>query len=138
MARITLTAAQHARLVALGEEKIRLLVSETTDQIGLGQFVPVETNPDGTPVAGTDWFTAHPDLQNGAVTELPKLFARLKFATARTREKKIRAIIDKPDKPDGRPGMTRDERRDAWRPAGGTASRPTPPKPGRKVGRLRG
>ncbi len=119
MARITISNAVHTRLVALGDPTLRRIVSETTDQIGLGRFVPVDTKADGTPATGTDWFTAHPDNQANAIRALPALKARLLFALEPTNVTKMRALVKDVDGSDTKQPITDTERAVKWRAAGG-------------------
>ncbi len=114
MTRITLTNAEHNRLQALGDATVRRIVSETTDQIGLGRFVPVD--PDDP---NTDWFTAHPDNQNNARQALPILADRLRFAVRQSNATKIRALVKDVDGTDTIPPITRADRAARWRAAGG-------------------
>ncbi len=119
MARITISNAEHTRLVALGDATLRRIVSETTDQIGLGRFVPVNTKADGTPATNTDWFTAHPDNQANAIRALPALKARLQFALEPANVTKMRALVKDVDGSDTKQPITDTERAVEWRAAGG-------------------
>lgn len=92
--RLVLTAREHASLVALGEADVRRIISSSTDQIGLGRFVPVDTDDNGDPVVGTDWFTAHPDDQANAVRAPPKLQERLQWVIDPANSPRVKLIVD--------------------------------------------
>ena len=114
--RITITSAEHDRLVSLGDSTVRRIVSETTDQIGLGRFVPVNTNLDGTPRANTPWFTEHPDNQGNARQALPVLRLRIKWALRNSNQTFMQALVADAE---AEFPISRAEEATRWKTAGG-------------------
>jgi len=122
--RITITSAEHDRLASLGDSTVRRIVSETTDQIGLGRFVPVNTKADGTPRANTPWFTEHPDNQSNARQALPVLRLRIKWALRNSNQTFMQALVADVDGVEGEDGFTippisKADQATRWKTAGG-------------------
>ncbi len=60
---LNLTSAERGRLVALDQVSGNLMASTASTTLGLGKFVPVDTDPDGEPVEDTLWRTSHRSAQ---------------------------------------------------------------------------
>ncbi len=56
---LEISTAEHNRLDALDNESGRLIASSVSDTLGLGRFVPLDTNDQGDPIGNTRWRTSH-------------------------------------------------------------------------------
>ncbi len=96
---LTLSNAEHARLLSLGHEAGRFIASTASETLGLGRFVALDpSDPD------TEWRTSHRNSEAAFLV----LADSIGFLLAPQNQGAVRSIIDQ------LPDLSEDETRDAF------------------------
>ncbi len=106
---LNLTSAERGRLVALNQVSGNLMASSVSETLGLGKFVPVDTDESGEPVEDTLWRTSH----RNAEAEFAVLADALEYLLKPGNVADMRLIADQitasRDDPETVPGLSMDE-----------------------------